>query len=97
MSPRTHRGRLYRYNIRTGAEDYVFPFVVELEQGSAEVVFACDTIPLDSETLLIADIETNAGSDRAYLLPLRYADMMWEEGEPVIVSDTDDGITLEAP
>ncbi|NLE13906.1 MAG: hypothetical protein GX628_09580 [Clostridiales bacterium] len=90
-------GRLYRYNIRTGAEDYVFPFVVELEQGSAEVVFACDKIPLDSETLLIADIETNTGSDRAYLLPLRYADMMWEEGEPVIVSDTDEGITLEAP
>ena len=87
----TARGhlRLYRYNLVTGAEDYETVVSVSQPAGVTCAVLTVPAIPMNRETVLLADVHTDRGEDRAFTLPPmhRYADMafVWDS-EPEVES-----------
>ncbi len=90
--------RLYRYHILSGEEDYEYEIPIEIQAGRSEIIFNDEAIPLTCETVLVADIQTDVGSDRAFCLPAGccYADMAFVDAQPEIVEETEDFIRLQA-
>ena len=87
----TFRGnlRLYRYNILTGAEETLVSGAFDSPAGCAEPYCSLNvsSVPLDAETVLLCDLtDGNTLLDRSYYLPLRWADMKWEDGEARVLS-----------
>ncbi len=89
---------LYRYNITTGEEDFKSKVSFTQRAGSAKLVVDMNAIPMTSETLLLADVHTNAGDDRAFTLAPnhRYADTPLDFGELEVVSEDADSVTVRA-
>jgi len=90
--------RLYRYNIVTGQEDYETYLPVNVPAGSTAVLCDLAELPLTNETVLIADIETTCGCDRAFSLPrgVCYGNMPFADCEATICGKTDDTVTVGA-
>ncbi len=94
------RLRLYRYNLVTGVEDCDREIYLRQKGNSASVVLDVPAIPMTTETVLLADVHTESGFDRAFTLPPmhNYGDMALSlaDGETVVVAQDGEGITLEA-
>ena len=92
------RCRLYRYDIRTGAEQTVRETDFRVPAGSAVRILDGAYEPMDDETVLIADVESDRGRDRAFSLPPGrcYADMPFVLEAPQIVEETDERIRVRA-
>ena len=54
--------------------------------GVTGAVLSVPAIPMNRETVLLADVSTNRGNDRAFTLPPmhRYADMAFGNDEPEV-------------
>ena len=95
-------GRLYRYNIVTGAEEELCrTAAIRLENESRIITsIPADTVPLDREHILIFDLTSDAGDDRAYYMPLAWRDMAFTAptaDDPLYnVTETNDGYTVTA-
>ena len=90
--------RLYRCNLVTGAEDYETVVSISQPAGVTCAVLTVPAIPMDRETVLLADVHTDRGEDRAFTLPPmhRYADMAFDmEAEPDVVP-VDGGVKVTA-
>ncbi len=91
---------LYRYNLVTGEEDCESGIYLRQKANGAAVALDVPAIPMTNETVLLADVETDAGCDRAFALPPmhRYADMAVSltDGKAVVVEEDETGITLRA-
>jgi len=90
--------RLYRYNLVTGAEDFETVVSVSQPAGMTGAVLSVPAIPMNRETVLLADVHTDLGSDRAFTLPPmhRYADMAFDLGSEPEVTFTEDGAQVTA-
>ncbi len=92
--------RLYRYNLKTGVEDCESGIYLRQKENCAKLVLDVPAIPMTNETILLVDVETEAGSDRAFALPPlhRYADMAVSltAGEAVVLDQDETSITLQA-
>ncbi len=84
-----HRGRsavegtyrLYTYNIQTGAEAEAAAGAFAALCNESRVVWECadaTALGLDRNTVLLFDIESTAGCDRAYFLPIAWKDMAFD-------------------
>ena len=78
--------RLYRYNLVTGEEDFVTEVPIDQPAGVSGAVLSVPAIPMNRETVLLADVVTGRGNDRAFTLPpmCRYADMAFGTDEPEV-------------
>lgn len=85
--------RLYRYNILTGSEDTLGETAFTSPAGSAQIVLSVPEgcVMLDDTHILLCDLASEAGIDRAFFLPLR-----WPDAEPT-VTYTPDAVTVTAP
>lgn len=70
-------GYLYRYNIVTGSREPICDAAFDaLENGSRLIAaVTADTVTLDREHVLLFDLESSSGNDRAYFLPLAFGEM----------------------
>ncbi len=91
--------RLYRYDIVTGAEDCAVDVAVSVPAGKATLVYRSEPVPLSHTQVLIADLVTNRGADRAFTLPsgTRFADMPFVSAAPVVAARTDEYVEVTAP
>ncbi len=90
------RVRLYRYHLHTGAEDCVSTADISIPAQTSADVLTISLPALDAKTLLLCDVEGDGISDRAFALPMRWADMAWEDGEPV-VTETPEAFRVTSP
>ncbi|MBR4959863.1 MAG: hypothetical protein IKY52_03090 [Clostridia bacterium] len=90
--------RLYRYNLVTGAEDFETVVSVNQPAGVTRAVLSVPAVPLDRETVLLADVHTDCGDDRAFSLPPmhRYADMAFDLTAEPVVEFVDGGAKVTA-
>ncbi len=90
--------RLYRYNLVTGAEDCETMVSIAQPAGVTGAVLSVPAIPMDRETVLLADVMTDAGRDRAFSLPPmhRYADMAFADTELTVLAEDRDSIMVRA-
>lgn len=91
--------RFYRYHLVSGEEDEIRECTVSIPAGSVHVLFDLAPIPLDRDTVLIADIETDRGCDRAFCLPSHtaYCDMAFVNGDAVVTAIDEETLRVYAP
>ncbi len=95
-------GRLYRYNTVTGEEEELCrTATVRLENESRILVSVpTDSVMLDREHILIFDLASEAGDDRAYFMPHAFAEMAFAAptmDDPLYdVTEDADGYTVTA-
>ena len=92
-------GSLSRCHISDGREDLIAPFSFTARPGEAETVLSLPAVELDSDTVLLADLETPLGRVRAFSLPdgMNYSDMTFAlSGDDFeILSEDRDTILVE--
>ena len=95
-------GRLYVYDIESGAE----PWELRTEFFGISNESRCVLrVPeevlakrLGSRAVLLWDMETDCGrSDRAFFLPENFGDMQWESGDAEILAEDGETLTVKAP
>ncbi len=89
---------VYRYNTVTGEEDFKSEIKIVQNSGETQLVFECPSVPLTRDTILLADVRSTAGDDRAFSLPAMhsYADVSLDEGELSIISEDEKSVTVRA-
>ncbi len=91
--------RLYRYNITSGAETEIAAGAFADLCNESRVIWECadEAVPtLDKETVLLLDIKSDAGDDRAFFLPLAWKDMAFDASPVYTVKESDDGYAVTA-
>ncbi len=91
--------RLYRYDIRTGAEDDVAIGSFAGLCNESRAVWQSDGITslgLDAYHLLLLDVKSSSGEDRAYFLPLAWKDMAFDAMPRYTYKETADGVAVTA-
>lgn len=88
--------RLYRYHIHTGTEDYVTVLPFSVDTGSVTLLYDGSPIPMDENTVLLADVTSDRGQDRAFCLPAgkSYADMTFVYGDATVLEQTEKQISV---
>ena len=68
--------------------------------NASEVVYTLDfdtvSAHMTPETVILCDIFSTLGEDRAVLIPQRYCDLGVAYGDPVVEAETEEEITLRA-
>lgn len=89
--------RLYRYDLVTGEEDRAAECGFSLAAGETAAILTAPLPPADAAHVWLADAETNVGSDRAVLYPLRPADLRFPDAEVTLLAQDAGSVTLYAP
>ncbi len=89
---------IYKYNIVTGEESFKSSVKFSLKPDGAFSAFECEAIPLENDTVLLADVKTSLGNDRAFSLPAKrnYADMALGIGELEVIAEDELSVTVKA-
>ena len=101
-TPVTASGRLYRYNIVTGEEEELLRTdTIRPENESRPIAsIPADSVTLDREHILLFDLESDAGNDRAFFYAPAWKDMAFvcPTADDCLydVTETDDGYTVTA-
>ena len=95
------KGRLYLYDFSSDEELEPTDFSFDVAPNAAATVLSLDYAPFEERLtrtrLLLCDIEGEDGStDRAFLVPARYADLDLDDRPVRIVSETPEAITVQA-
>jgi hypothetical protein len=94
------KARLYLYDAVSGAERTLKAWTTEVKGNASEVVFSLnfDTVSahMKPQTVILCDISSPLGEDRALLIPKRYCDLGIAYGDPVVESETEEEITVRA-
>ena len=95
-------GRLCRYNIVTGEEEELCrTAAVRIENESRMIASVpSDSVTLDSEHILLFDLTSDAGDDRAFFLPLAFSKMAFAsptaDDTLYTVTETEDAFIVTA-
>ena len=90
-------GRLYAYNIVTGAEGFSRSFCLTAPSNGAVAALdipAEEVGKLDKQTVLLLDLQAGEHFDRAFFLPARYAEMDFRFALPRILEDQADCLVV---
>ena len=92
-------GRLYLYNLHSGQEQTLAAYAFDALCNESRVLgrIPADAIPADGDHVVLFDLESTAGADRAYCLPLAFADMHFvlpTEDRPLFRTESGAGDTL---
>lgn len=100
LTPAVGTGRLYGYNILSGEEKTIAEFKVDSEANEAYVAVSVPEKELagliTEQTVILCDITTDLGGDRAFYLPYNWDKMPWEDGSIMVLSQTEDTLTVTA-
>ncbi len=94
------KGKLYLYDFKADKNVYEKEFSFDVAENIANKVYTCDyneiVSKMTSTTVLICDVETNLGSDRAFFIKDRFCDLDIEYTDVEVLSRTDTEITVRA-
>ena len=94
LSSVSGNAKLYVYDFKNDRELWIKNISFNIAENASEKVFECDLSELDSllcqNTVIICDLVSNAGDDRAFFVKDRFSDLDLEFTAPVILSETDD-------
>ena len=101
LLPARGRGRLYLYDFASDGELLPTAFSYDVAPNAAADVLSLEYAPFEAKLsrtrLLLCDIENDDGStDRAFLVPVRYADLDLDYRPLRVLSETPDEITVRA-
>ncbi len=89
---------VYRYNTVTSKEDFKSEIKFVQNAGETQLVFECPSVPMTNDTVLIVDVKSTAGGDRAFSLPAmhRFADVSLDAGKITVISEDEESVTIRA-
>ena len=101
LSSVSGKGRLALYDFKVNKDDLSTEFTYTVPANSAETVLTLDYAPfraaLTRTRLPLCDIENEDGTtDRAFLIPSRYADLDLDYRPVRVIEETPDAITVQA-
>ncbi len=92
------KGTLYVYDIISGKEKVIKKLNIE---STANETYVAASVPetafegkLSERTVILCDITTDLGDDRAFYLPFNWDKIPWEKGEPILEKVTDSEMTV---
>ena len=90
--------KLYVYDFKANAELYTVDIPFSVCENRTERIFECDFSLIDAllsdTTVILCDLTSDGGDDRAFLVKNRFSDLAIRYSEPIIVSETDNEITV---
>ena len=90
--------RLYVYDFKSNVDLHSIDLPFSIGENRTDVIYTCDFSslePLLSEsTILLCDLTSDIGEDRAFFVKDRFADLDIQYSNPIIVKETDDEITV---
>lgn len=95
------RGRLYLYDFASDEELEPTDFTYDVAPNAAETVLSLDYASFEKRftrtRLILCDLAgTDGSTDRAFLVPARYADLDLDYRPVRVISETPDAITVQA-
>ena len=101
LVPATGKGRLYLYDFASDVELLPTDFTYSVAANAAETVLSLDYAPyaaqLTRTRLPLCEIENADGTtDRAFLVPARYADLDLDYRPLRVIAETPDSVTVQA-
>jgi len=87
--------RLYRYDVQSGEEQTIREMVLLLPAGKSIRTLNLALPEMNRRTVLLCDIKTDFGADRAFALPFGWADMDWPR-EDCAITEERDGLRIYA-
>ncbi len=90
--------RLYSYNLQTGEEREETIAAINQAAGETKCVIDVAAVSMTKEMVLLADVSSDIGDDRAFALPFMhcYADMPLDAGKVAVITEDEDCITIRA-
>lgn len=98
LSAVSGNARLYIHDIVDNRDVYSISIPFTVDENCSEKIYECDFTSIEdklsSSTVILCDLTSNAGNDRALLVKERFADLNVSFAKPIIVSETDTEITV---
>lgn len=92
------RARLYVHDVKTNTDVYSTTISFETNENCTEKIFECDFScvedKLTNSTVILCDISSNLGEDRALFVKERFVDLDLSFTKPIVVSQTETEITV---
>jgi beta-mannosidase len=89
---------LYIYNVETGEERSIAEIKFAIGENSSKNVFECQYESLKDtmceKDIILCDLYSTLGEDRAMLIPRRFADLGIKYCDPIVLSESDDELTV---
>ena len=88
---------LYFYNTVNDEETPIAELdFVDIAPDRAQRIYSCNVGDIADGVIVLCDITSSAGSDRAMLIPKRYCDLGIEYIVPTVLDESEDTITVKA-
>jgi len=100
LSSVSGNAKLYVYDFKSDRELWVKNIPFDVAENVSEKIFECDFADVDAylstSTVILCDIQSDLGDDRAFFIKDRFSDLELEYKAPVILSENDNEITVTA-